>query len=518
MALYLGFDSSTQSLKAMILDAECGRIVVTETVNFGKDLPQYGCPEGFLPNANPLIRHSPPLMWLDALDLCLQRLKERSAPLGGVKGISGSGQQHGSVYLKEGVFAQLRALDPKQPLARQLGLFLSRPTAPIWMDSSTEAACDELMSAVGPRLQADTGSPAIERFTGPQIRHFSKLDPEAYRDTARVHLVSSFLASVLCGGDAPIDYGDGAGMNLLNLRTLQWDDEICEATAPGAKGRLPRAAPSHTVAGPLSPYFGKYGLTPGIPVVVWSGDNPCSLVGVGACRPGTAVVSLGTSFVLFAAMKTMHTDPDGCGHVFGNPAGGFMSLICFKNGALTQVAVRDKHGLDWSAFRAALEQTAPGNGGNRMLPYFIPEITPVVLRAGACYQGTPEFVAGRAPASAYVRALVEAQALSLRLHSGWIGTFDTVRVTGGASSDPGVVKVVADVFQANVEKIAVADSAALGAAMRAAHAVGGVAWDDLSAKFAAASDAVKPDPSLRQVYDDALNAYAAFEKSAAALR
>jgi xylulokinase len=516
MGLYLGFDSSTQSLKAMIVDAERGGIVVTETVNFGKDLPQYGCPEGFLPNPNPLIRHSPPQMWLDALDLCLQRLKDRGAPLGRVKGISGSGQQHGSVYLKQGVFARLRNLDPKKSLAQQLAVHFSRPSAPIWMDSSTQAACNELMARVGHRLQADTGSPAIERFTGPQIRHFSKLDPEAYFNTARIHLVSSFMASVLCGGDAPIDYGDGAGMNLLNLHSLKWDEEICEATAPSLANRLPPVSPSRAVAGGLHAYFEKYGLTPGTPVIAWSGDNPCSLIGVGAWRPGTAVVSLGTSFVFFAAMESMHTDPAGCGHVFGNPAGGFMSLICFKNGALARVAVRDAHQLDWAGFEAAMARTPPGNNGNRMLPYFISEITPVVLKEGVRYQGSPKFVSGKAPAEFYVRALVEAQVLSLRLHSGWIGSFDTVRVTGGASADPWVAKTVADVFQAKVERIAVADSAALGAALRAAQAVGGVAWDDLSAKFAAATVAVQPDPALRAVYDDALKAYADFEKSAPA--
>jgi xylulokinase len=88
---------------------------------------------------------------------------------------------------------------------------------------------------------------------------------------------------------------------------------------------------------------------------LFTGDNPASLVGMGATAPGNIVISLGTSDTFFAAMPGPKTDPNGFGHVFGNPAGGFMSLICFRNGSLAREALRDRLGLDWSAFdRAAL--------------------------------------------------------------------------------------------------------------------------------------------------------------------
>ncbi len=47
-------------------------------------------------------------------------------------------------------------------------------------------------------------------------------------------------------------------------------------------------------------------------------------------------------------------DPRGFGHVFGNPGGGFMSLICFVNGSLAREAVANKFGLDWPAFDRSL--------------------------------------------------------------------------------------------------------------------------------------------------------------------
>jgi xylulokinase len=75
---------------------------------------------------------------------------------------------------------------------------------------------------------------------GPQIRAFSKRDPEAYAATREIHLVSSFFASLLSGGSAGIDHGDGAGMNLLELATGTWSPELVQATAPGLAEKLPK--------------------------------------------------------------------------------------------------------------------------------------------------------------------------------------------------------------------------------------------------------------------------------------
>jgi xylulokinase len=302
-------------------------------------------------------------------------------------------------------------------------------------------------------------------------------------------------------------------MNLLNLKTLIWDFNITEATAPGLINKLPSAAPSKELAGILSPYFKKYGFNGDVPVTVWSGDNPCSLIGVGAGEPGTAVISLGTSDTFFAAMTSPHTDPQGYGHVFGNPFGGFMSLICFKNGSLAREKVKDECGADWDAFEKAFSETRPGNGGNIMLPYFVPEITPLVLKAGARYSGAEDFCAGNAPAAVKIRAVVESQVLSMKLHSKWIGEkFTRIRVTGGASKSRGICQIIADVFQARVEKISLADSATLGAAIRAACTMLYFKRDEISAKFAVASEVIEPDKATAGIYDSMLAKFAELEK------
>ncbi|HYQ18448.1 MAG TPA: FGGY family carbohydrate kinase, partial [Polyangiaceae bacterium] len=449
MGLYLGLDSSTQSLSALIVDTSTGQVVLDESLNFGQALPQYRSPSGFLHDENPQLKHADPLMWVEALDLLLGKLVKAGTDLSRVDGISGAGQQHGSVYLNRSL-NDVPAWDAAQDLVTQVRPLLSRATSPIWMDSSTSEECREIAAAVGgdARVVSLSGSRAIERFTGPQIRAFYKRSPEAYAATREIHLVSSFLASLLIGKSAPIDHGDGAGMNLLELATGQWSPELVRATAPGLAEKLPSVVPSRTTVGEIAPYFvQKYGFKRGTPVVAFTGDNPSSLVGMGATEPGTAVISMGTSDTVFAAMREPHTDPRGFGHVFGNPAGGFMCLICFANGSLAREKVAERVELTWPAFeRAILEETQPGNQGNLILPFFTPEMTPKVLSPTVELFGSERFVAWE-DAPALARGIVEAQALSMQRHSDWIGEQPKlIRVTGGASKNRGIRQVLADVL------------------------------------------------------------------------
>ncbi len=511
--MFLGLDSSTQSLTAVLIDPSAGEILHTESVHFGTEFPDYGSPNGFLPDGPDGEVHANPLMWLDALELLLARLAE-SRNLADVEAIAVSGQQHGSVYFDSSLDERLAGLDASESLSGQLAPALTRPTAPIWMDTSTGAECAEIAAAVGGQSEVcrRSGSVATERFTGPQIRRFFKSDPDAYARTARIHLVSSFIGSVLAGRTIAIDHGDGAGMNLMNLESLDWDPGLLDATAAGLAGKLPPLAPSATVAGPLASCFIK---TCGFPencrVVLSTGDNPSSLVGMGATTPGKVVISLGTSDTLFAAMPRPLTDPNGYGHVFGNPAGGFMSLICFRNGSLAREALRDQLGLsDWSAFDSeGLALTPPGNEGDLMLPFFGPEITPRLDSERPVRRGTPEFEAGEIP-PAQVRALLEGQFLNMRLQSQWMDLeISEIRLTGGASRNNGIAQLIADVFQAPVERLAIADSAALGASLRAAHACGA----DLAALHAAfcAPDPgrrLAPDPGAAPVYNALIGDFA----------
>ena len=452
----LGIDASTQGIKALVYDTDTRTVVTTVAVNFGRDLPEFNSPDGFLPNADPLVRRADPRMWRAALDRVLAKL-QAAVDTSRIAAVGGDGQQHGSVYLNDRWDASMD------------GDYFARAVSPIWMDSSTAAECRALDARFGAALPARTGSPAIERFTGPQIMKFAKDDPAAFAATTRIHLVSSFLCSLLAGEDAPVDIGDGAGMNLLNLSTLDWDREICDFISPDLAAKLPRIArPGEKTTLKLAPYFAKFGLTPGIPVVPFTGDNPASLVGTGADRPGVAVVSLGTSDVFFAAMDRFQTDPGGCGHVFGNPSGGYMSLACIKNGSLAREKVRALVGCDYAFFdEGAFAAIGARAKDLRAFPYFESEITPLHPATGI----EANFDWEHASAAEKVVSVIRGQVLNLFERTRWIGAFDVIRVTGGASRSKGLRDTIAEIFGARVETLDVPDSAALGGALLAARAL-----------------------------------------------
>jgi len=497
MAIVLGLDLSTQSATALVLDTAKGTTVARARVAFGADFPDRGHPEGFIRGGQGGEVHADPLLWLDGLELALDRLAQL-IDLSQVDAVSVSGQQHGSVYLAAGYEAALADGSRATSLAAKLSPVLSRRTSPIWMDSSTSAECAEIAAALGGNQAVCdlTGSVATPRFTGPQIRRFAKLEPAAWAKTKRVHLVSSFFASVLAGKDAAIDTGDGAGMNLMDIRQGDWAPAALAATAPDLAAKLPPVRPGSTVAGGISAYFvARHGFSPKCQVVIGTGDNPSSLVGMGASKPGKVVISLGTSDTLFAAIEGIRTDAAGLGHAFGNPLGGSMSLVCVRNGSLAREAIRRECGhADWPAFSAAVDAAVAAVAA--VLPMEEPEITP---RRPA---GRIAFGAAATPAT-LPRAAVEGQALSLRLHSRWVGTPTTqLLLTGGASENPSVAKIFADVFGAPVLRLAVSDSAALGAALRAAEAACGAKMAELEAVFCApAPGVVQPNPALRAAYD-----------------
>jgi xylulokinase len=467
--LFLGLDSSTQSLSAIVIDYDARCVVYDKSLNFDKALPHYGTRNGTLRSDDPLVVHSPPLMWAEALDALFAQMKQDSVPLGEILAVSGSGQQHGSVYLNDSAAVALAKLNPSKSLVENLRGIFARATSPIWMDSSTTVECAEIREKLGgiKATAQQTGSNTFERFTGPQIRKFSKTGPDNYARTSSIALVSSFMASLLAGKIAPIDHGDGAGMNLMDIRKKAWLPAALKATAPKLSSKLPPLTEPWKVIGSISPYFAKkYGLNLAAQALVWSGDNPCSAIGLGLIHEGRIAISLGTSYTFFGRMKQCRVDIRGEGSVFGAPTGDYLPLICFTNGSLAREKIRDQYGLDWEGYDQLLLKTKPGNGGAIMLPWFEPEIVPRVSRPGI-----HRFDFGKTDLAAQdCRAIVEAQMMSMRIHSAWMKVKPTtIYATGGGSVNLPVLQIMADVFNCPVHRIEVAKSAALGAALRAAH-------------------------------------------------
>jgi xylulokinase len=300
---------------------------------------------------------------------------------------------------------------------------------------------------------------------------------------------------VLRGKDAPIDHGDGAGMNLMELCSKDWCDDLLNVCAPKLKEKLPELSSSDHNLGPIHSYFtAKYSIPSNCQVVIGSGDNPSSLVGCGATDQGTAVISLGTSDTFFSASGYKTTDTKGIGHIFGNPAGGWMGLICFRNGSLTREAVLKRFGLNWKEAEEMISRSAPTDIEQSPLPYFEDEISPSLT-------STTKVEDLNEDAGIAISSLVESQVINMKLMSKkHLKIVKMIRLTGGGSKNNAIAQMIADVFQAEVQCISTDKSAALGAAMRAAQAVFKLPFKTLSERFIKTERIFAPRTEYRQHY------------------
>ena len=261
-------------------------------------------------------------MWADALDAMMRahrRQRARRQPHRGDLGIGAAARQR--LSQRGSRVARWIDLDPAQPLAEQVAPMLSRPVAPIWMDSSTGAECAEIAARgrrPGQRSPTSTGSRAFERFTGPQIRKF------AHRRARRLRGHRSRAPRQLVHGVAA--RGPACAARSWRRVGHEPDGSARQALVDPARGRDRagaggRSSPRSRRHGP-SParcrayWQTRFGLS-AAKVIAWSGDNPCSLIGVGLVREGRVAISLGTSDTIFGLMTEPRVDPSGTGHVFG---------------------------------------------------------------------------------------------------------------------------------------------------------------------------------------------------------
>lgn len=139
------------------------KVLYEAKADFDADLSKYGIKKGVHGNEAEREVYAPVAMWLEAVDLVLQRLKEKGTPFHRIKGISGAGQQHGSVYWSRTGEKILGNLSPRDTLVDQLAKkAFTHPNSPNWQDASTQKECDAFDTALGSpeKLAQVTGSKA----------------------------------------------------------------------------------------------------------------------------------------------------------------------------------------------------------------------------------------------------------------------------------------------------------------------------------------------------------------------
>ncbi|MBY9013928.1 MAG: carbohydrate kinase, partial [Candidatus Lokiarchaeota archaeon] len=131
MDYFLGLDCSTQSLTGYIIDFNNKKSKFSYSINFDKDLSHYKTQNGVYTSNDSKIVQSNPLMWIEALEMLFNRFIQDNLPLEHIKAISGSGQQHGTVYLNSSFESILKKLDSNKSLTNQLVHVFTRNLSPV---------------------------------------------------------------------------------------------------------------------------------------------------------------------------------------------------------------------------------------------------------------------------------------------------------------------------------------------------------------------------------------------------
>lgn len=425
MTLVAGVDSSTQSVKIVVCDAETGAVVRSSRAPH---------PEGTEVSAG---------AWWDAY----RSAAEQPGLLDGVEAIAVGGQQHGMV-----------TLDADGGLVRD---------ALLWNDTRSARDAEDLVSELGgPQAWADlVGTVPVASMTITKLRWLARSEPELAKRVASVVLPHDYLTWELGGRSfAPVtDRGDASGTLYFDPSTNTYSDDLVRR-AFGRLVELPRVAGPSEVVGHTAD---------GIAIAPGTGDNMAAALGLGL-ESGSAVVSLGTSGTAFTRTSTSTHEPTGTVAGFADATGEFLPLVCTLNGARNLVATADVLGVTLDELARLALTAKPGSGGLVFLPFLEGERTPSLPDAKGELVGMT--LANMKPAN-LARAAIEGVLWSLAYGVDVLrdqtGTISAITLTGGASQSEAVRRIATSVFGLPVVVTEAFESVAVGAARQAAWALSG---------------------------------------------
>ena len=428
MALVMGVDSSTQSCKVVIVDAETVAVVRSGRASH---------PDGTSVD---------PEAWWSALQAAI-------ADAGGMTDVEAwaiGGQQHGMV-----------ALDATGAVVRD---------ALLWNDTRSAAAAADLVAEFGGEaLATRTGLVPVASFTITKLRWLRDVEPDNAAAVAAVALPHDWLTWRLRGfgpvvegavafDELTTDRSDASGTGYWNPATGAYDRDLLVA-ALGHDAALPRVlGPDEWVSDAAGRRVG-----PG------AGDNAAAALGVGA-DVGDVVVSIGTSGTVFAVSAQRTIDPTGTVAGFADAAGHFLPLVATLNAARVLDVTARLLAVDHDELSALALAAPAGAAGLRLLPYFEGERTPNLPDATAELTGmTLASTTRENLARAAVEGMLRGLAAGLDAIRGLGVPIERALLVGGGAQSEAVRRIAPDVLGVPVDVPAAGEYVALGAARQAAR-------------------------------------------------
>lgn len=445
-------DQGTTSSRCLIFDTATGSLVAGAQQEFTQHFPKPGW-----------VEHDANEIFDSVTSVIRNALREASLDTGDIAALGITNQRETTVLWER---------ETGRPVHRAI----------VWQDTRTEPLVTELAADGGQdRFRDRCGLPLATYFAGPKARwildNVPGLRKRAEAGEICFGTIDSWLIYRLTGLHVT-DVTNASRTMLMNLSTLDWDRELCDAIGiPVAM--LPQIRPSSQVYGAATGEFA------GLTVASALGDQHAALFGQGCYDVGDAKNTYGTGGFLLLNTGTERVDSDaGLLTTVGYQLDGKAPVYALEGsiaitGALVQW-LRDNLGIISEA--SEIEELAAGVDDNGDC-YFVPAFSG--LYAPHWRSDARGIIAGL---TRYItkghlaRAVLEATAWQTRevaeamhLDSGVEPT--GLRVDGGMTANNLLMQIQADVLGIPVIRPKIAETTALGAAYAAGLAVG--TWSDV---------------------------------------
>jgi xylulokinase len=451
----VGIDVGTTGVKAVAIDDE-GDVIARAEREYPLATPRPGWYE------------QDPDDWVRASQEARAALAVEAAAVGL------SGQMHGLVALDAGD----RVLRP----------------AILWNDQRTGAECAEIEERLGlDRLIALTANRALAGFTAPKLLWLRRHEPDVYARIAHVLLPKDYVRLRLTGERA-IDAADASGTLLFDVGARRWSEEVLDALEVSGEW--------------LPPVYE----SPEVPGAPGAGDQAAAALGVGVDGPGPLSVVLGTSGVVFAALPAFSADREARVHVFCHAVpGGWHAMGVMLSAAASFEWLRGAVGGTYEELTTEAEKWPPGTDGLVFLPYLAGERTP---HADPGARGAFAGLHGGHDRGALARAVLEGVAYGLRDSLELLRDLgvkpESGRASGGGARSDLWLRIVASVLRLPLERTAVEEGSAYGAALLGGVAGGAFAdVHDAVARCVRVQARIEPDGEWADTYDRGYQRYRA---------
>lgn len=338
--MFLGIDIGTSGVKAAVLN-EAGQVVGQGTAALTVSRPQ------------PLWSEQDPEAWWHATTAAVRAIDP--AVRRAVRGIGLAGQMHGATLLD----AADKVLRP----------------AILWNDGRSFSECETLMRDV-PDLPVIAGNIAMPGFTAPKLAWVRDHEAAIFDQVATVLLPKDYIRLRMTGEKAS-DMSDAAGTLWMDVGGRRWSDTLLGACGL-TEAQMPRLVEGNAIAGKLRADVAELWGLDQVPVAGGGGDNAAGAAGVGVVREGNALLSLGTSGVIFVATDSFRPNPSKAMHAFCHcvPDMWHQMSVHLSAASCVDWVARLTGAANAPELFARAETAGPGRGPELFLPYLSGERTP----------------------------------------------------------------------------------------------------------------------------------------------